>query len=72
MFWYLTMRSGDSTTKLLLAVMVVTPSAPRPDLVTISTTPLEARDPYSAAALAPRSTVIDSMFEGSMSWAMLP
>ena len=40
------------------------PLVPLPDLVVIKITPLLAREPYKAAALAPFSTVIDSTSSG--------
>ena len=45
---------------------------PRPFFVTMTIAPFAAREPYSAAALGPFSTVIDWTLFASMSAAALP
>jgi hypothetical protein len=48
------------------------PVVERPRLVVIRMAPLAAREPYSAAAFGPFSTVIDSMSFGLMSCTAFP
>ena len=52
--------------------MATRPFDPRPFFVVITMTPVEARDPYRAAALGPFSTEIDSTSSGLMSLIALP
>ncbi len=53
-------------------MLTPTPLLPFPDLVVISITPFNARDPYNAEALAPFNTVIEATSSGLIAAAPFP
>ena len=63
---------GRSNVTFVFSSVRIRPPLLAPFLVVITTTPLAAREPYSAAALGPLSTVSDCMSSGLRSERTLP